>query len=268
MVVLMVINSTSINKKRWWFSKFESKNQYINMDLFDFLKHPKTTIKNLVCDYLTANEQIYKFCINPDRKVFEQILNNDKVLHDKQGFIEYWITACIKKYGKLWQYSQSVIKRFELVDDEDMNKLIHTMFTKPTITAIKKVWMLFFATGEYKYIKMCLEAVGGPTTQNVKLFAMENYNTIIDMYLELQLDKPIETKKAEPFLSLNKLGILARKYGIHDKKTISAQLSIVEKMFEDSVKKYNSQEISGTAKTLFEEITNRVVGSINCKTLI
>ena len=153
---------------------------------------------------LTVRMQL--FHLDPQWNNFVEITEYKKLESQQAQVFEIWKLGCLVTYGKYWvSQSDNASKYPGLSSDaqlENLEKfvkleqqLLKELDTHPSSTRLDRVWYLFFATGNYKYLKAGFETAGN---QNAKFQlrddALNMFETIRDKY-QSKID---ETNEAHP----------------------------------------------------------------------
>jgi hypothetical protein len=134
------------------------------------------------------------FHLDPQWKNFLEICDCTKLKSEQDHVYEYWRLGCLTTYADYWieQYGDELplltddaqadyLEKFTELED----KLIKKLTENPTSTALDQVWYLYFATGEYKYLKAAFEIAGhDKAKRNLRDDAIMMYATIDDQYFD------------------------------------------------------------------------------------
>ena len=151
---------------------------------------------------LTVRMQL--FHLDPQWNNFVEITEYKKLQSQQAQVFEIWKLGCLVTYGKYWvSQSEAAAKYPRLSTDAQLENL--TSFVKseqhllkevdshPTSTRLDRVWYLFFATGDYKYLKVGFETAGN---QNAKIQlrddALNMFETIREKY-QSKIDETLES---------------------------------------------------------------------------
>lgn len=131
------------------------------------------------------------FHLDPKWKDFLEICDCAKLRSDP--VFDIWRLGCLTTYGVYWveQYYDHTMLDSEARDrylEEFTNleeKLVKKLNTYPNSTALDQIWYLYFATGDYKYLKAAFEVAGHDKTKpGLREDAITMYSTIEEQYAE------------------------------------------------------------------------------------
>lgn len=146
-------------------------------------------MKQLV-ETLTLRMQF--FHLDPKWTNFIEICDCAKLRGDQAHIYEYWRLGCLTTYSDYWveqhgdthpllapEVQEQHLEEFEQLEQ----KLIKKLSDYPNTTALDRVWYLYFATGEYKYMKAAFEIAGhNEAKPQLREDAVTMYTTIEEKY--------------------------------------------------------------------------------------
>jgi hypothetical protein len=140
------------------------------------------------------------FHLDPKWDNFVEIIDNKKVCSEQGHVVELWKTACLMEYNQYWPEITDKFPNFNgpetlLKYSNDVQKLMVKFEKRPTSTILDQIWYLYFATGDYNFLKKGFECAGYPAaTRRLREDAISMYETIKDQYM----DKIYETIQSHP----------------------------------------------------------------------
>jgi hypothetical protein len=170
------------------------------------------------------------FCLDPQYNNFVEICNCNKLKSEQNHVFDIWKTtalACngmrwISEFGERKDLNKNIIRDALILfikNDENVLKLFNE---NPTDTRLDRIYYMFFASGRYKYLKACYEAIVNEKAKKKFIdIAVQMYDTIQEEYSE-------------------KINII-RKRGVDDIKSIIDCIDAFDKL---------NSEISTREKTL------------------
>ena len=133
------------------------------------------------------------FHLDPKWKDFLEICDCAKLRNEQSYVYDIWRLGCLTTYGVYWveQYCDHPMldpdaraKYLEEFTDLE-EKLIKKLNSYPNSTALDQIWYLYFATGDYKYLKAAFEVAGHDKTKpGLREDAITMYSTIEERYAE------------------------------------------------------------------------------------
>jgi len=143
-------------------------------------------------DTLTLRMQF--FHLDPKWKNFLEICNNNKLKLDQSHVFEHWRLGCLTTFHDYWveqwgdthpllkeEVEEEQILQFAALEEE-LNK---RLAAAPKTTTLDQIWYMYFATGEYKYMKAAFEIAGHPRAKpGTRDDAIIMYTTIQEKYAE------------------------------------------------------------------------------------
>ncbi len=97
---------------------------------------------------------------------------------------DLWRLGCLITYGVDWVESDAREQHLEEFTELE-EKLIKKLNSYPNSTTLDQVWYLYFATGDYKYLKAAFEVAGHDKTKpGLREDAISMYSTIEEQYAE------------------------------------------------------------------------------------
>lgn len=141
------------------------------------------------------------FHLDPQYSHYKEIISHTKLGREQEHVLEWWKLACLVEYGDAWKEfigdkinglprEQALNKYVREVTD-----LIKKHDTRPTSTSLDRIWYLFFASGDYKYLKIGFETAGNmAASPGLRDDALKMFETIRDQYA----GNILEAKKHDP----------------------------------------------------------------------
>lgn len=149
------------------------------------------------------------FHLDPQYNHFKEIINHKKLCSEQAHVIDWWKTACLIEYGDEWAKTYDM-KDFWInglgVDNsgfsdlsgfsvektgilqkytKDTTDLIKKHDKRPTPTSLDQIWYLFFASGDYKYLKIGFETAGNmAASMGLRDDALRMFEGIREQYME------------------------------------------------------------------------------------
>ena len=134
------------------------------------------------------------FHLDPKWKNFIEICECTKLKSEQAHVFDLWRLGCLTTYEDEWieQYGDT----HELLTPEAQErhmeefteleeKLTRKVSEYPNTTALDQVWYLYFATGEYKYLKAAFELAGHNRAKpGLREDAIIMYTTIKEQYMD------------------------------------------------------------------------------------
>jgi len=140
------------------------------------------------------------FHLDPKWDNFVEIIDNKKVCSEQYHVIELWKTACLMEYSEYWPDIADKFPNFNKEENllkysNDVKKLLTRFEKRPTSNILDQIWYMYFATGDYNFLKKGFECAGYmAASPNLRDDAINMYETIKGQYLE----KIYETKQSHP----------------------------------------------------------------------
>jgi len=149
-------------------------------------------------EILTLRMKFFHF--DPNWENFIEIIDNKKVCSEQGHVIELWKTACLMEYSEYWPNVAEKFPNFNKEENllkysNDVQKLMARFEKRPTSYILDQIWYMYFATGDYNFLKKGFECAGYmAATPKLRNNAINMYETIKGEYLE----KMYETNKIQP----------------------------------------------------------------------
>jgi hypothetical protein len=128
------------------------------------------------------------FHLDPQYSHFTEIIEHKKLCSEQEHVIDWWKLACFIEYGDKWQLTtlnnltreQALRKYVKDVDD-----LIKKHDSRPTTVTLDRIWYLFFASGDYKYLRIGFETAGNSAASSgLRDDALKMFESIREQYAE------------------------------------------------------------------------------------
>lgn len=133
------------------------------------------------------------FHLDPKWKDFLEICDCAKLRNEQSHVYDIWRLGCLVTYSVYWvehycdhPLLESTAQEQHLEEFKDLEeKLIKKLNSYPSSTTLDQVWYLYFATGDYKYLKAAFEVAGhNKTKPGLREDAISMYSTIEEKYSE------------------------------------------------------------------------------------
>lgn len=142
----------------------------------------------------TLTMRMQFFHLDPKWHNFLEICEYKKIQIDQSHVMEIWKLGCLITFCDEWseQYdhpwlNQDHWNNFKTLEQSIMRRAIN----RPNTTVLDQVWYLYFATGDYKYLKAAFEIAGNENAKaDLRETAIEMYANIRERYLEKTADLP------------------------------------------------------------------------------
>jgi len=140
------------------------------------------------------------FHLDPKWENFVEIIENGKVCREQDHVMDLWKTACLMEYNQYWPEIANKFPDFDgpqtlLKYSNNVQKLLVRFEKRPSSYVLDQVWYLYFATGNYNFLKKGFESAGYmAATNGFRNDAITMYEKIRDQYV----DKISETKQSHP----------------------------------------------------------------------
>lgn len=114
-------------------------------------------------DDLTVNMQ--KFCLNPSKKLFDEICACDSIRRNESEEFETWRLAVLYKWGGQWDMELDPDTKLDIglshIKFLAIEKgLVDNLIETPSRSKALKLLHIFFATGELRYIEFFYQCMG------------------------------------------------------------------------------------------------------------
>lgn len=142
------------------------------------------------------------FHLDPKYENYKEITENVKLCNEQSNVIEVWKNACIAEYGDIWDMFNPTFPKEQILLKyaADIQRLMKRFEQRPTSTLLDQIWYIFFATGDYNFLRTGFEAAGHPnSSKGLREDALTMFETIKNQYSE----KITEAKQHDPNYFVN-----------------------------------------------------------------
>lgn len=112
---------------------------------------------DLTVDLLTRKMQF--FCLLPRRQAYKEVCNSTILQNREWDNFQVWSQAVRKFYGEQFPYPDFSVdverKKFNKME----KKILRSNENKAKSQTLDKLWYLFFASGEVKYLKLAKDYI-------------------------------------------------------------------------------------------------------------
>lgn len=138
------------------------------------------------------------FHLDPKWENYIEIINDKKLCTEQTHIIDIWKMACLVEYGDSWPIEKD--NELLLKYTNEVQNILARFEKRPTTVVLDQVWYLYFATGEYRFLKLSFESAGFvAATQTLRDDALLMFETIREKYME----KITEAKQHDPNYFVN-----------------------------------------------------------------
>lgn len=138
------------------------------------------------------------FHLDPQYDHYKEITEHQKLCREQEHVLEWWKLACFVEYGEVWKLDsfgglnkEQALRKYV----KDVEELIKKHDARPSIMTLDRIWYLFFASGDYKYLKIGFETAGNVAASvGLRDDALKMFEQIREQYAE----KIREAKNHDP----------------------------------------------------------------------
>jgi len=148
---------------------------------------PGSKIDQMRKNVETLTLRMQFFHLDPKYENYQEIVSNAKLCSEQSNVIDVWKNACLAEYGEIWSvFSPTFPKEQNLLKyAADIQRLMKKFEQRPTSTLLDQIWYIFFATGDYNFLRTGFEAAGHPnSTKALRDDALTMFETIREQYSE------------------------------------------------------------------------------------
>jgi hypothetical protein len=130
------------------------------------------------------------FWLDPRWNNYQELNTSTKLKNEQGSLYELWDLAVIYRYGKAWmEHGRSLTPSY--VDEQsrkyvlEATRVLSRLLINPNAGLLDKVWYLFFATGEIKFLKAAFEVAGNKKASvDLRDIAIKQYQAFSDAFTE------------------------------------------------------------------------------------
>lgn len=136
----------------------------------------------------TLTVRMQFFHLDPQYNHYQEIISHQKLCREQEHVIEGWKLACFVEYGEIWKMEsflnlnreQALSKYVKMVEE-----LVKRHDARPSTMTLDRIWYLFFASGDYKYLKIGFETAGNvAASAGLRSDALKMFEQIREQYAE------------------------------------------------------------------------------------
>lgn len=200
---------------------------------------PGSKIAQFQKELETLTLRMQFFHLDPQYDHYKEIVEHQKLSREQEHVLEWWKMACFVEYGESWNMdSFSGMNREQALRKyvKDVDELVKKHDARPTTMSLDRIWYLFFASGDYRYLKIGFETAGNiAASAGLRDDALKMFEQIREQYAE----KIREAKNHDPNYFIN--------YAVPNTRNAESRWLDLDKEIQGKMSQLNEEEVDDDA---------------------